>query len=171
MQDWFFVIPVKVWSLFDLILLWISPCSTPIMQPNCSSSDLSTLLLEVGRRVVLTLYTELIDDWSDLTCTLAGGVAHSTYYGWVGIWKCTYFCPITPVLWLISYMVLVCVVEVLYLAKWHVSKTCTIPRSLQTLCLFLQDHSVKLKGVCATTHMTVNPNTTSDEVICCAVFV
>ena len=54
----------------------------------------------------------------------------------------------TPVLWLISYMLLVCVVEAL---SWQsdVSKPCTIPKSLQTLFLFLQDHSVKLKGVCA----------------------
>ena len=77
-------------------------------------------------------------------------------------------------------MLLMCVVEVL---SWQsdVSKPCAIPRSLQTLFLFLQDHSVKLKGVCAVYVLAVcenavagmysshvNPYTTSDEVICCA---
>ena len=154
------------------------------MQPNCSSSDSSTLLLEVGRRVVLTLYTDLIDDWSDFTCTLAGGAAHSSYCGWVGIWECAYFCPITPVLWLISYMLLVCVVEVLPGKVTCVKALHNTKKSADIIPVSARSFCEAERCVCSTCwgslweccmmavagmhNWHVGPSTTCDEVICSA---
>ena len=149
------------------------------MQPNCSSSDPSTLLLEVGRRVVLTLYTDLIDDWLHFTCTLAGGVAHSCYYDWVGIWKV--FVLLSNKLLLISYMLLVCVVEVLpgkvtCVKVLHNTKKSAdiIPVSARSFCeaercvQYIHVLAVCENALAGMYNSHVNPNTTSDEVICCA---